>query len=231
MRWQRKLAWNPRKLSWRVAALFMVGSFLFALGSFPAYAQLVPAGAVGVTFVVGSLFFTSAGYSQFLEVINSTDDGVRRPGPFRFAAWQPTRTLWWATAVQLVGTLLFNLNTIAAMFDNLSIERANRLVWAPDFFGSIAFLIASHLAWQYVCGRVWCVRRQDADWWVSALNYLGSIFFMAAAITAFTLETTGEALNLTIVNSGTFLGAACFFVGAYLLLPPQTSRAGASPPA
>jgi len=219
MQWRRLITWNPRDLGWRVAVLFMVGASVFALGSFPAYAQTVDPGTVGITFVVGSLFFTSAAYSQFLQVINEPDDGVR-PGSFRFFAWQPRRMLWWAAAVQLVGTLLFNLSTIDAMFENLSVEETNRLVWAPDFLGSVSFLIASHLAWLYVCRRMWCVRRGDTDWWISAVNYLGSVFFMAAAITSFTLETTGEELNQTIVNSGTFLGAVCFFVGAYLLLPP-----------
>ena len=93
-------------------------------------------------------------------------------------------------------------------------------MWAPDFFGSIAFLIASHLGWTAVCHRLWCVRRDDPDWWGSLLNYVGSIFFMASAIASFTLRTTGETINITIVNVGTFLGAVCFFVGAYLLLPP-----------
>ena len=46
----------------------------------------------------------------------------------------------------------------------------------------------------------------DADWWVAALNYVGSIFFMLSAIASFTLTTTGEELNTTIVNAGTFLG-------------------------
>ena len=27
-------------------------------------------------------------------------------------------------------------------------------------------------------------------------------------------------LSVTIVNAGTFIGAVCFFIGAYLLLPP-----------
>ncbi len=60
-----------------------------------------------------------------------------------------------------------------------------------------------------------------ADWWAAALNYVGSIFFMLSAIASFTLTTTGEELNTTIVNSGTFLGAVCFLVGAYVLLPPR----------
>lgn len=219
MRWHRELSWRPRDLAWRIAALFMIGSFLFALGSFPPYAQLLDPRIVGLTFVVGSLFFTSAGYSQYLEVINSPDSGDAS-GSFRFLAWQPGRMVWWATAVQLVGTLLFNFNTIDAMFD-LTISETNRLVWGPDMFGSAAFLIASHLAWLLVCGRVWCVRREDAEWWTAALNYVGSVFFMISAITSFTLPTTGELVNLTLVNSGTFLGAVCFLVGAYLLLPPS----------
>ena len=122
--------------------------------------------------------------------------------------------------MQLVGTLFFNVNTFDAMIDGLSTEQTNRLVWAPDFFGSVCFLVASHLAWLIACGRLWCVRRDDADWWGAVLNYAGSILFMFAAIAAFTLPTTGEELNTAIVNSGTFAGAARFFASAYLLLSP-----------
>jgi hypothetical protein len=221
MQWRRDLTWNPHDLGWRVALLFMVGAFLFALGSFPPYSQLVDGRAVGITFVVGSLFFTSAGYSQYLQVINEDrEEGA----PFRFWAWRPRPILWWATFVQLIGTLFFNANTIAAMVETFTVDQTNRLVWGPDFFGSIAFLIASHLAWLAVCGRLWCTRTDDPDWWVSLLNYIGSIFFMASALASFTLKTTGEALNTTIVNLGTFAGAVCFLVGAYLLLPPVASR-------
>lgn len=219
MRWRRSVRWRPSDLDWRVAVLFMVGSVLFAVGSFPAYAQLVDPGVVGVTFVVGSLFFTAAASSQFLQVVDASDAHVRA-GRVRLWAWQPGRTLWWSAVVQLIGTVLFNINTVAAMFDNLTVEETNRLVWAPDVFGSIAFLVASHLAWVDVCGNRWCTRRDDPDWWTAALNYLGSVFFMMAAVAAFTLPTTGQTLNLTLVNSATFLGAVCFLVGAYLLLPP-----------
>ena len=183
----------------------MVGSFLFALGSFPFYAQFVDPGTVGITFVVGSVFFTERGQPLQLRSSYGSED----------------RRLVWAAAVQLVGTILFNLNTVDAMFESLDTEQTNRLVWAPDMFGSAAFLIASHLAWLAVCRRIWCVHRDDADWWVAALNYIGSIFFMLSAIASFTLTTTGQTVNTTIVNTGTFLGAVCFFVGAYLLLPAR----------
>ena len=203
----------------------MIGATLFILGSFPAYAQLVSPGIVGATFFIGSIFFTSAAYSQFLQVVNTPgepgESDIRRS--FRFLAWQPRRILWWATVVQLVGTFFFNVNTFRAMSDSLSVVETDRLVWAPGFFGSIAFLVASHLAWLFVCKRVWCVQRTNSDWWIASFNYVGSIFFMLSAIAAFVLPTTGEPVNITLVNTATLIGALCFFFGAYLLLPPATT--------
>lgn len=223
MQWRRDWSWRPRELDWWVSALFLVGSFLFAAGSFPPYAQLVDARVVGVTFFVGSLFFTAAAHSQFVQTIN-TGSGTGSRRRLRWVAWQPRQVLWWATTVQLAGTLFFNRSTADALLQNLSAEQVNRLVWAPDMLGSIAFLIASHLAWSTVRGRPWRVRRDDPDWWGAILNYVGSIFFMLSAIASVTLPTTGQVLNLTLVNSGTFLGAVCFFGGACLLLPPAPSR-------
>jgi hypothetical protein len=217
MQWRRRVEWTPRDLDWRVSALFMVGSSLFALGSFPPYSQLVDGRVVGITYVVGSLFFTAGGYSTVLQVIN---DGADDSVPMKWWAWSPRGALWWAAVVQLIGTLLFNANTIDAMVAAFTVEETNRLVWGPDFFGSIAFLVASHLAWMHLSGKFWYRDTDDPEWWSSMLNYLGSVFFMASAIASFTLPTTGETLNITIVNTGTFLGALCFLVGSYVLLPP-----------
>ena len=184
----------------------MAGSALFAVGSVPPYAQMVDPRAVGITFVVGSVFFTAAAACALAQAVRDRVD----------------RRLLWACGVQLVGTLLFNVNTVRALRDTFDdAHEANRLVWAPDAFGSIAFLVASHLAWIVVCGGLWRVARDDADWWVAALNYVGSILFMASALASYTLETTGEVVNQTVVNSATFGGAVCFLVGAYLLLPPD----------
>lgn len=216
MRWRRRIEWTPHDLGWRIAMLFIVGSSLFAIGSFPPYSQLVDGRVVGITFVIGSLFFTSAGYSTVVQVIN---DGAGESTPTKLWAWSPRGALWWAAVVQLAGTLLFNVNTIDAMVTTFTVEETNRLVWGPDFFGSIAFLVASHLAWMHLSGRFWYRNTDDPDWWSSLLNYVGSAFFMASAIASFTLTTTGEAINIAIVNSGTFLGAICFLVGAYVLLP------------
>ena len=232
LHWRRSLFSGPHDLNWGIAWAFIIGASLFALGSFPLYSQRVDPGVVGITFVIGSLFFTSGGYGVFVEVVNDTntnDAGVAEAGRRRYVGWLPQSAAWWAASIQLVGTLLFNVNTFAAMIDGLSTEQTNRLVWAPDIFGSAAFLISSHLTWiglRYgIRHKVWSVRRASVTWWSAALNYVGSVFFGISTIAALTLPTTGEELNTTFVNAGTFLGALCFVFGAYLLLPDErTSR-------
>lgn len=213
--WHRQLKGSRGDLSRRAGFLFMIGSTCFALGSFPPYYLNLDSWVVGVTFFIGSIFFTSAGLTQLQDVSS---------GPPR-RLLQAESMVWWAIVVQIVGMLFFNINTFRAAFGDVASDDVNRLIWAPDFFGSIAFLIASHLAWLYVCGKLWCVQRQSADWWIAALNYVGSIFFMLSAFGAFTLPTTGDVVNITWANAGTFLGAVCFFLGAYLLLPERTARA------
>ena len=199
--------------------LFIVGSLLFGVGSFPPYSQLVDGRAVGFTFVVGGVFFTAGGYSAFLQVIN---DGREAGAPFAFWAWPSRTRLWWAAFIQLTGTVLFNINTIDAMITTFTVEETNRLVWGPDVLGSMAFLVASHLFWLNVRGSRSRHEIDEADWWAAVLNYAGSAFFLVSAIASFTLETTGETLNIALVNSGTFLGAICFLAGSYLGLPPTT---------
>jgi hypothetical protein len=208
--WGRRRRRVRGDLSWRAGVLFMVGASCFAAGSIPLFFLNVSARLVGVTFFVGSVFFTAAGLTQLRQQFRVRGGGF------------PTMSLtWWAIVVQLIGMMFFNVNTFRAAFASVPADEVNRLVWAPDFFGSVAFLIASHLSWWAVCGRLWCVRRESTDWWMAALNYLGSIFFMLAAIGAFTLADSGDMIDIAWVNAGTFLGAACFFAGAYLLLPAK----------
>ena len=67
-------------------------------------------------------------------------------------AFEPRRIDWWATVIQLAGTLFFNLSTYHALQTSLSTGQEDRLIWRPDVFGSICFLVASALAWVEVCG-------------------------------------------------------------------------------
>jgi hypothetical protein len=42
--------------------------------------------------------------------------------------------------VQLIGTLFFNVTTLAALDTSLSTAQAHSLVWVPDAAGSVCFL-------------------------------------------------------------------------------------------
>lgn len=209
-----------RRTYW-IAGLFAVGSVCFALGSLPFYLADVSPRVDGLTFFVGSIFFTAASYLSFAEVANSSDAVL--PGPARHRRfipfrWRPHSIDWWATGVQLIGTFYFNVMTFLAMYDGWNIDQARRLVWRPDVIGSICFLVASYLAWAEVCGGAGRLRFRDVSWWIVALNLLGSIAFGVSAIGAFTLSD-GDVVSLRLDNGGTVVGAVCFFVAALLLIP------------
>ena len=203
--------WAPDRAVWWVAVLFMVGSACFALGAVPAYLDLVGVEADGVTFFVGSLFFTSAAAAAAVAVDRPRASG----GP---VAWQ------------FAGTLLFNVSTFAALNASLSADQADHRVWTPDVLGSIAFLVASALAYAEV-RRPWLRWRPlDLGWSIATLNMVGSIAFGVSAAAAYVLsdDTLRDAQR---ANAGTFVGAICFLVGAALLIPDQVSAPADEPAA
>jgi hypothetical protein len=211
--------WAPRRASWWIGVLFAVGSTCFLVGPFPGFVELVGSRVDGLVFFVGSIFFTSAAALQYLETANAdTGPGAER-GRFRLVAFEPRRIDWWSCAVQLVGTVFFNVSTFHALQSGLDANEYNRLVWTPDALGSICFLVAGYLAYVEVCGRPACRPRWTLDWWIAAVNLLGCIAFGISAVAAYVTPSTGSALDLARANSFTALGALCFLIGAVLLLP------------
>jgi YrhK-like protein len=218
--------WQPRALGWWVAVLFAIGSFLFALGVVPSYASAVGALPDAWTFFIGSLFFTSAGYLQFLQAINAPSDvGGTARARFRLFAWQPNRIDFWACGIQSLGTLWFNWSTFAATRSALDAEQAHKMIWRPDMLGSIAFIVASWLAWEEVCHRWFAWRPRDVSWWIVAANLGGSIAFLISAFAAYIDPQSGTIWRLPLANLGTFVGAVGFFVGALLLFPEMRAAA------
>lgn len=206
--------------------LFMGGSVLFALGALPPYALWVDPTVVAVTFVIGAVLFTSAAYGQFRQVVAPANGRVM-DAETSTAQWLGRDEEWWAAVVQLAGTLLFNVSTTAALLDGLSTRQVDRLVWAPDVYGSIAFLVASHLGWRIACHARPLGKdgRDRSACRIALLNYAGSVFFMASALGALVLPTTGDVVSPAVVTTGTFLGAMCFLIGAHgLLRSPLTPR-------
>ena len=212
--------WQPRRGGWWVAVGFMVGAALFALGSFPPYFRNVAPEADAVTFFIGSIFFTAAAAGQLTQAVR---EFVRIPAPRRHGwepwTWGSQRLDLWAAIIQLLGTLFFNASTLRAIDLALDTAQENRLVWRPDVFGSIAFLLASYLAIVSATGQRWSWSVRTRLERIAQANLAGSAAFGAAAICAYTLSTTGNFVNLAIVNAGTFIGGICFLVGAAWLIP------------
>ena len=213
--------WAPRVRSWWIAVLFAIGSLLFALGAVPGYATTVGARWDAVTFFVGSLFFTTAGFLTYREAVDA-GPRAQNPASRRFFVFQPGRIDWWATAIQLAGTLYFNVSTGNAVRADLSAQTAHQHVWRPDAVGSVCFLVASALAWFEVCHGWTAWRPRSWSWWITLANLIGSVAFGVSAVAGYINPDTGQLLNAERSNLGTFIGALCFLGGALLLLPERT---------
>jgi hypothetical protein len=198
-----------RGLTWWIGCLFAIGSTCFLLGPIPAYADAVGASATALTYFVGSLFFTSAAYLSYVQVI--------RPAGHRWFGWEPAVMGFWATLIQFAGTLEFNITTFAGM-QTLDPEQAQRLVWRPDALGSVCFLVSSALAFAEAGHRWFSWRPRHRDWHITALNLWGSVFFGISAVGAWVLPD-GSLWEARWANGGTFLGAACFLIASLLMLP------------
>jgi len=180
----------------RIGILFMVGSACFAVASIPAASNLVPA-AVGVTYFIGSLFFTTAAFEQL-----RTARGDRRETS--------------AASIQFVGTVAFNVSTFLGMVDGLDARLENLLVWSPDAIGSACFLVSSWIAWSVAHDGILVARRS------ALLNLVGSLAFGASAIAAYTVPDADQFLDASLANSMTLIGALFFFRAARLLvIPPR----------
>jgi hypothetical protein len=191
------MLWAPHRSSWWIGVLFAIGSACFFVGPFPGFIELVGSSADGVVFFVGSLFFTSAALLQLLTS-------------------ERYRTDWWASLIQLVGTLYFNVDTFRAMqhsFDNADV---NRVVWRPEAIGSICFLIAGWLAYHEIRHA-----RRTREWRIAVVNFAGCILFGISTVGGYVLPSTGNELDLAAANAGTALGALCFLIGALMLLPEE----------
>jgi YrhK-like protein len=218
--------WRPKRRGWWMAVLFMVGSACFAAGGIASQWASTSRPAIGVTFFVGSLFFTSAAYLQYAEAVNA-ERGIQPSkvrDRWRPASWEPRRIDWLAALVQLIGTVLFNVSTFTALNHNLTTHQTNARVWAPDAFGSIAFVISSELAFAEVCHRWVCLECRTLAWKIVGLNLLGSIAFGISAIASLTEPSTGEPVSARIANAGTWVGGVCFLIGALLLIPEAAAE-------
>jgi hypothetical protein len=216
--------WAPGAIGWWVGVLFSIGAICFALGAAPGYIGLVGSTLDGLTFFVGSIFFTTAAFLQYLETVNARQkpESLVLKEKIRFLIWEPRRIDWLASVIQFIGTLFFNISTYYALNSFLSIQQMDHQVWSPDVFGSICFLIASGLLWMEVGHSLFSWNPRNISWQIAFLNLLGSVAFGFSAVSAFVQPVTGHYMDLPLMNMGTFIGGVFFLIAAILLLPERT---------
>lgn len=202
---------------WRQCWLFMIGSAFFAVGTAPGFASVASATVTNALCFVGSWFFTSAAFIQLTQ--------SRSPAS-RSWADPSARADWLSSAIQFVGTLLFNLSTGAALVAHRVLAQ-RRFVWLPDANGSVAFLVSGVLAVVAVTLSIGAFELSSRDWQAAWVNMLGSIAFGASAVGAF-VNRAGATADALLANVGTFFGALCFLAAAYLLLPNRSAPVAAA---
>ncbi len=202
-----------------MALCFGLGSACFLVGPFPGYLQLVGDRADALTFFVGSILFTAGGVLQ------------------SWLAWEAWRSseagggaAWWSAIVQSAGTLFFNVTTYQALDVAATSPDYDRLVWRPDWRGSICFLVSGAIAYAASPRRGrhgWLPARGGDGWWQPAVNLLGCVFFGISAVAGYVVPSTGSVVDLAAANWNTSLGAACFLACALDTL--RTGRAAKLP--
>lgn len=175
-----------------MAACFALGSLCFLIGPFPGYLALVGERADAVTFFAGSVLFTAGGALQ-----------VALAAPHR----RTDHAAWWAAVVQSAGTLFFNATTFRALDTALTSSDYDQLVWRPDAFGSVCFLVSGVIAW-----------RAAPREWEARVNLLGCVLFGISAIAGYVVPANGSMIDVAAANWTTAAGAACFLACAVATL-------------
>lgn len=220
--------WSPRILNWWIGTIFALGSLLFAVASTlvlaPSLARTwsLDAMQVNAIYFVGSIAFTTAAYLQMFQATNVVplDGNHLRPTQHRkLFGWRPNDVGWLSSALQFVGTILFNFNTFDTIIPALTWVEQDFLIWLPDFIGSILFLSSGYLAFIEVCHKHWAWRLQSISWWIVFINLAGCAGFMVSAVLSIALSGSPNLETAAVATAFTLQGAICFLAGSLLMLP------------
>lgn len=213
--------WLPQELNWWIGVVFAIGAALFCIASVLCLLDVFVS-ATNVIYFLGSVPFTFAAYLQLYQAANvdPLPSDVKVVSNQRaFFGWMPHDIGWLSCAFQFAGTVLFNFNTFDAMFPSLSWFGQDLLVWIPNFFGSILFLLSGYLALIEVGHAYWTWKPRELSWWITSVNFLGCVGFMISAVLAIALPGHDSPVRITAAVAFTLQGAVCFFLGALLMLP------------
>lgn len=190
---------------------FIIGSSLFALGAAPGFSSAAGANAANLCYFFGAWFFTAAALVQLVRSGPTMKKVSYSPG-------EMFRAEWLAGSTQLLGTLLFNVSTTAALMAH-TVKGEQHLVWNPDAGGSVAFLLSgSFVILAFVRAGNAFLSPGSPDFWAGHINLLGCIAFGVAAVGSF-INQSGSTADAAMANWGTFIGALCFLVSSAIALP------------
>jgi len=202
------------------ATAFAIGGSAFAAGAVLALSGAVSTVVFASVYMFGGVFFSTGGYASLLQTINSPrrlgPDGTLVAEPWRWWAYEPERLEWLSALALFVGTLVFAINLVDSFIQGLGAIAEDRLIWSPDMIGCAFFLISGHLALVEICHGRPRLQGRDLGWWIVAVNQLGSILFMVAAVASFVRPASAEQVNAEVANWGTLLGALCFAIAGVM---------------
>jgi hypothetical protein len=212
----RNTARRLRRINAVAATAFLLGGSLFAIGAALAQVGALPTVYCSV-YLAGGICFSTGGYATVLQAIN----GPREVGAgdffivrdWRWWAGEPDRLEWMSAFALFFGTIVFAINIADSFIAGLGAVAEDRLVWSPDVIGCLLFLASGFLAMREIgAGRLFWSRRRDLGWWIVAVNQIGSVLFMVAAIASFVRPASGDELAVGVANWGTISGALCFAI-------------------
>lgn len=225
--------WKTQTYNRYIGTSFALGAFIFALGSVLMFCSLRwpdLSNLTNVTFFAGSIPFTLAASLQHFQSANMGGLPDRKGKQavqlaIVLIGWNPRSAGWLSTFSQLLGTLAFNISTFNAIAAPSQHELSVLEIWAPNFEGSILFLISGYLAFIEVGNRYWSWHPKNLSWQSVFINLLGCVAFMISAVTPMTPAKDKAYWVWEYSNTYTLIGAACFFISALLLVKESKSAA------
>lgn len=219
--------WKTRSYNRSIGIWFQIGALLFASASVLMFFALHQSNLnnwVNWLFFIGSIPFTIAASLQHFQSANASDTPSLNSSPTEaqlpriyLIGWQPRSAGWWSSFSQWVGTLAFNISTFNAIHAPAPKLLDTLEIWAPNFEGSILFLISGYLAYIEVSDKYWSWKPKSLSWQIVFINLLGCIAFMVSAVVPQSPELSSPYWFLMYANTYTLVGAVMFFVSALLL--------------
>lgn len=225
--------WKTQDYNRQIGASFAFGAAIFALASilmFISIQQPALSNFTNLTFFLGSIPFTIAASLQHFQSANSfilkdASESAATSARFHLIGWQPRSAGWWSTFSQWLGTIAFNISTFNAIAAPNQKILDTLEIWAPNFEGSVLFLISGYLAYIEVSNSYWSWRPKSLSWQIVFINLLGCIAFMISAVAPAAPIQKNIISLLTYSNGYTLIGAICFFISALLLIKESRNAA------